>query len=422
MSLNVASARLPYVSVGNRANTPQRFPILRHASGRISVGKIAGFLALVIIGVPVLVAAVYFVFLASPRFVSESHFAVRSSIAGPAMDIDIGEGNSGAGKASSAVSGLGGLGDLGGGMSGSSSSRLQDPFVVSSYLMSPEMTRRLDDKGWLRKRFSRSDVDRWSRLANDASQEELFAYWRRHVTAAVERRSNTIQLRVRAYSAQDARDIGLRALAISEEMLGELTMRQRDDTLALARAELVEAESRYEATGLKIRQMRRESRIVDPASEVKATGTTLIRLLRERIQARTEMATIKNLGGGRAPGLAEIQATILGLDAQIVEANSRLTGNAGDRTILNSVADLEALELERRFAEGMLNVATGVFDQARREAEHKASFLLVYLEPALPSDAREPAILVSIAFVAALAAIAWLFMLTAVSITLDQLD
>src|SRR5690606_37805991 len=107
--------------------------------------------------------------------------------------------------------------------------------------------------------------------------------------------------------------------------------------------------TRYEASAVKLRQLSRDTRIVDPAKEAEAAGATLLRLIRERIKARTELATLKRLGGAKAPGLAEIEATIAGLDRQITEANGRLMGDAGAKTVLSSIIALEELELERQF-------------------------------------------------------------------------
>ena len=400
-------------------------PQLRHASGRFSLVKIAAALGLVLVALPIMLAAIYYTFLASPVFVSESRLAVRSvqESADIGIDGEVSGKNGGAlGGLGGGVGGLSGLGGTANRVLGGSSTGLQDPFVVSSFLMSPEITRRLDQDDWLRRQFSDPGIDRWSRLAQDASQEELFAYWRRHVTAAVDRRANTIQLRVRAYSAEAARDIAARAMFPAEEMIAELTRRQREDTLALARAQLAEAEARYQQSGLKLRQLRRTNRIVDPAQEAQAAGATLLKLMRERIMARAELETLEGLVGPRAPGRAELQARISGLDTEIAEADKRLAGDVGSASVLGAVAATEELELERRFAQGMLNVATNVYDQARREAEHRSSFLLIYLEPTLPTEAGEPNIAISVAFVAALAGIAWLFLLTAIAIALDQVD
>lgn len=423
MSTSLAEARIPYVSVRRSESGRLRLQPLRRASGRFSLGKIAAALGLIMVALPVLVAAIYYIFLASPVFVSESRFAVRSAQESSDVGIE-GEmtGKEGSTLGGSGASGLSGLGGVASRVLGGSSTGLQDPFVVSSFLMSPEITRKLDQDGWLRRQFSHPGIDRWSRLPEDASQEELFAYWRRHVTAAVDRRANTIQLRVRAYSAEAARDIAAHAIEPTEEMIAELTRRQRDDTLALARAELAEAEVRFEENGLKLRQLRRTTRIVDPAQEAQAAGTTLLKLLRERIMARAELQTLERLAGAKAPGRVELLAKITGLDSQIAEADKRLAGDVSSRSVLGAVAATEELELERRFAQGMLNVATNVYDQARREAEHRSSFLLVYLDPTLPTEAREPNIAIAIAFVAALAAIAWLFSLTAIAIALDQID
>lgn len=423
----MTKARTPYVSVRSTEGIGLRLLLLRRASGRLSLSKVALALGLLVVVLPTIIAAFYYALLASPRFMSESHFAVRSATEASAIDVDIDAFGKDGGKPTGGLGGagignLGGLGGLAGEVSGAGSTSLQDPFVVSSFLMSLELTRRLDQDGWLRQHFTRPTIDRWSRLNEHASQEDLFAYWRRHVTAAVDRRSNTIQLRVRAYSAEAAQAIAKRVVVLAEEMIADLTLRQRNDTLALARAELIEAEARYEESGLKLRQLRRTTQIIDPIQEAQAAGATLLRLMRERIMARTELVTLERLGGNRAPGRLEIESTIVGLDAQIAESNRRLTGDVASKSVLGAVIALEELELERRFAQGMLNVATSVFDRARREAEHRSSFLLVYLEPTLPTEAREPNLPTSVAFVAGLAAIAWLFSITGIAIALDQLD
>lgn len=423
MRTSLAEAQTPYLSVRKSGRGGLRLAALRHETGRFSLGKIGLALALVLVALPVVLATIYYVFLASPVFTSESRFVVRSTV--EVSPLDLGSEISGKDGGKS-IGGLGGgLGNLAGaadGLTGGSQTGMQDPFVVSSYMMSPEITNLLDRDGWLRRQFSSSAIDYWSRLDEHASQEELFAYWRRHVTAAVDRRSNTLQLRVRAYSPEAAQEIATRALGLAERMIAEITRRQREDTLALARAEVVGAEARYEKSSLKLQQLRRTTRIVEPAQETKAAVTTLLRLIYERIRARTELLTLERLAGNSAPGRAELLATISGLDAQIKEANGRLTGDSDGKSVLSAVASLEELELERRFAQGMLTVAANVFDRARREAEHRSSFLLVYLEPTRPAESQEPNIWASIAFVAALAGIAWLFCVTAAAITLDQID
>lgn len=427
MRTSLAEAQTPYLSVRKSGRGGLRLAALRHETGRFSLGKIGLALALALVALPVVLATIYYVFLASSVFTSESRFVVRSTV--EASPLDLGSELSGkdGGKSIGGLSGGlgGGLGNLAGaadGLTGGSQAGMQDPFVVSSYMMSPEITNLLDRDGWLRRQFSSTTIDYWSRLDEHASQEELFAYWRRHVTAAVDRRSNTLQLRVRAYSPEIAQEIATRALGLAERMIAEITRRQREDTLALAKAEVVGAELRYEKSSLKLQQLRRTTRIVEPAQETKAAATTLLRLIYERIRARTELLTLERLAGNNAPGRAELLAAISALDAQIKEANGRLTGDSDGKSVLSAVASLEELELERRFAQGMLTVATNVFDRARREAEHRSSFLLVYLEPTRPVESREPNVWASIAFVAALAGIAWLFCVTAAAITLDQID
>jgi len=96
---------------------------------------------LVVVGVPTLIALIYFGTIASDVYVSEARFSIRSS-----------DGGSGA---------LGGLAAMFTSSSGSSSA--QDTAVVKDYIYSADMLQKLSSRVDLRQHYEDKQVDSLSR-------------------------------------------------------------------------------------------------------------------------------------------------------------------------------------------------------------------------------------------------------------------
>lgn len=414
-----ALRRLPSVLGG-----AERFiaPLRRSsgAGGRIRVGHVAKRLAVVLIAVPTFLAAIYYLLIASPVYVSEAKFAVRTLVERdlPSASLE-GEGE----EESVAAAGEGALpggmnrvaGDLG------NPPNQQDPFVVASMIASHDFATALNEGGWLVKKYSSDTIDPVSRLSPDATVEDIFRHWRRHAVAAVDRRANTVVLQVRAYTAEDAREIAARILALAEEQLNLMTGRQRQDTLDVAETELARAQARHEAIVMRLREMRREQNVVNPLQDVENLATSLYRLMSERIELLSERETLRRNAGPGAIGIDDLSVRIEALDGQIDELQGLLVGGENaDRASITAIAAMEEIELERRFAETHLNMASASYDSAARDAERQLSFLMVFIEPTLPGEPTEPRRLASIALVAGLGLLVWLFTTVVVAIVSDQ--
>jgi capsular polysaccharide transport system permease protein len=397
------AARTAYLVVrdGPRGFAALRF--LRSATGRLSLGRIAAALAVILVLAPLCAACTYFGLLASPRYVSDARLAVRApSVAPDAL---------GLGKIASALP-----------QAAHKAGSAQDPFIVASFLVSPELVRSLDRDGWLRSFYSGSEIDPLSRLPRDASLEALYRHWRRHVSAAVDRRSNAILFEVAAYRPEHAQVIADAALEEAGRMLERLVERQTQDTLAIARAELMKAEARHAAASQALEQFRRTSAIVDPVADVADRTQTLLGLIRTRMEIEAQLSAREALGGSEGPPAGELRAQRDAIAGEIERLRDDLLGVDRSEGTLAAVAAAEAIELERQFARAMLDIAGSSLDRARLEAERSASSLLVYLEPTLPEEAREPRTAVMIAFVLAICFVAWLFATTVIAVLLDQME
>lgn len=416
MDARATEPRTPYRSVESAPHGGWSFRLLRAPSGRLSLRRMAALYALVLLALPAVAGSAYHLLIASPRYTSEAHFALRSTIDGggpPQLLESDGPSEPGPETLDTVGDALGGAGSAG---------SKQDPFIAASYITSRDAVARLDEGGWLRARFADPEIDPLSRLSADASIDELYRHWRRYVVAAVDRRSNTVVLRVSAHRPEHAEEIARRVLAVTERRLNEMTLRQRLDTLELARAELVRAQLRHARALERLRELRRTTAVVDPVLDAETTGATLLALMKERIALASEGAVLRRTAGPDAPALADLQARSDALDEQIEAMRARLTGVGRTGTATAALAALEEIETERSFARTMLGLASSAYDRAAREADAAASFALVFVPPSYPTEPSGPGPLASIAFVVVVGFVAWTFVTTVSAVVMDQIS
>ncbi|MEP9353624.1 hypothetical protein ABLE93_08500 [Xanthobacter sp. KR7-65] len=369
----------------------------------------------IVVLLPAAVCAFYAGVVASPVYVSEARLAVRESLGERASPDGDEEGGT-RGVVSGVVRGLS---SLFGGLGGANQS--QAPFVLTNYIASRSYVAKLDADGWLRAFFFRPGLDPLSRLSPDASQEALWRYWNSHVTAAVDRRSEIVLLRVRAFSPQDARILAERVVRDGEVLLNDIVARSRADSVGRAAEQLDRARARYMQALIRQQEWRARQRAVDPVQAAEALGASLMRLEQERITADREMRALEKLSAPDGPMLGVLRDRVAAIDSEMAAFRKRFgsTGGAGT-TAVAGLAAYEESELEVRFAETMQSIAVSGLQEAERRARAQSAFVNVFVPPSLPTTAAEPVWWQTGLFVLVLAGIFWVNAMVLVAVIRDH--
>lgn len=363
---------------------------------------------------PAAVCAFYAGVVASPIYVSEARLAVRESQPDRATADDGEDGSKGA--MAGVMKGLSSL--FGGGAGGS---QAQAPFVLASYVTSRSFVAALDADGWLRAFFSRPGLDPLSRLSADATLEDVWRYWNRHVTAAVDRRSEIVLLRVRAFSPEDARTIAQRVVHAGEVLLNDIISRSRADSVTRAADQLNRAKARYVAALARQQEWRSRQRAIDPVQAAEALGTSLLRLEQERISADKEMRALEKLSAPDGPALGVLRDRVRAIDTEIAAFRASLGGPGGSKgSTVNALAAFEEAELEVRFAETMQSIAVAGLQEAERRMRAQSAFVNVFVPPSLPTTSTEPSWWRTGLFVLVLAGIFWLNVMVLIAVIRDH--
>ncbi len=352
--------------------------------------------ALLGIGLPTLLATLYFGLIAADRYVAEARIAVRGS---QTVVPDL----------------LGVLGVPGQG------SATADALVVQDYIRSREVIDTLQPRLDLRAVFSRPEADWFSRLASDEPIEGVVEYWRKRVEVGFDSASGITTLRVAAFRPDDAVAVAQGVIDASEALVNRLSERAQHDAVAYAEAELRRAEARVGEARATLTRFREQRQALDPARSAEARLGIIAGLEGELAKAQAELTASRAYLKSGTAAVVSMEARISALKQQIRDERARLAGDGGAGGVSSGlVGDYEKLMIEREFAEKLYASALTSLEAARAEAGRKQRYLVAFVQPQLPEDAEQPHRLIGVITVFFAALIAWAIGALAVAAVKDH--
>jgi capsular polysaccharide transport system permease protein len=331
------------------------------------IGRIP-WLFMVVVALPTLVAALYYLLIAAPLYLSEARFVVRAK-----------------GQQQPAA-----LGSLLSSVGVSVGEGQTDAFEVHEYMVSRDAVADLSRKHALRDVLNRPEGDvlmRFPRPFEGTSFENLFKDYKRFVTVGYDSQTGISTLRVRAFRAVDAQTLAGALLDGGEVLVNRLNDRETADAVAQAQREVLEAEARGVEAQAALTDFRNRERLIDP-DRSSAAGLELLGKL------ETQLATMRAERAGLAasapesPQLPVLDKRIVAFSAQLDAERSRTAGEAD--SLAPKVGEYERLTLERDLTVKTLEGAVANLEAARMEARRKQLYLERVVTPNLPDKAEEP--------------------------------
>ncbi len=355
------------------ARTPMRLP----AVGGQSAARAAGlriraraqsvrlaFLAIVVI--PTALSALYTGVLATPRWVSEAQFVVRGLSSGRASGLD-------------ALFRTFGI-----------SRTVDDANIVQNFILSRDAMRALEQRLPLRAMFERADVDRLARFPRPwewDSEERFYKYYLDRVSLVQDGVKGISSLAVVAFSADDARRIGVELLALAEDLANRLNLRAQNDAVASAEDHVAAAEKGVVAAQAALTEFRNKHLLVDPGKNSELLLETITALSLDYAQAEAALRET-TLSAASSPAIAALRAKADALQERIFAERAKLAGS--DEALAGKVSEYERLTLDRDLADKSLSAAIESLELARQDARRQLIYVEQIVAPNLPDEATEP--------------------------------
>ena len=328
-----------------------------------------------IVGLPTLVAGVYFFGIASDLYLSEAKFIVRSPKQVQTNSIGALLQSTGLARA------------------------VDDTAVVEDFIMSRDAVRKLEQQNDLRAIFDRPEGDFITRFPGILRRTDFEALFRRYdhfVSIETDNTSGVTALRVKAYLPEDAKTLAGALLSYAEQLVNELNERARTDALDTARREVARAEERIAQIQSEITAYRVQQKMVDPKSESVGVLELIGQMNASLATARTQLGEIlKN--SPNSPQIPLVNTRIASLEKLIAEERAKLSGESG--SVVATVTEYERLALDRDLAEKALASAFTSLEAARLEAQRQQLYLETIAQPNLADYPLYPKRLLSFGMV-----------------------
>ena len=316
--------------------------------------------------IPTLISVLYFCFIASDVYISESAFVVRR-------------------QDKPAGAGFGLLLKTAGFSNGA-----DEMYAARAYVLSRDALRQLNQGGQFAAAYQRNQislVDRFNPTGHYGSFEDLYEFYQRKVGIDYDSTSSISKLVVRAYSSADAHRINEQLLRLTEQTVNRLNARARNDLIRVAEAEVAEAEKKAQAASIALSAYRNRSGIIDPERQAMIQMQMISKLQDQLIATETQLAQLRAYTPSN-PQIPVLQTSANSLRNEVAKRTSEVAGN---RESLSGVAvEYQRLFLESQFADKQLTTVLASLEEARSEARKQQAYIERIAQPSMPDKAEEP--------------------------------
>ncbi|MAS86726.1 MAG: hypothetical protein CMH30_01920 [Micavibrio sp.] len=320
---------------------------------------------IVCVFIPAIIAAFYFLFLASDIYVSETRFAVQVEQSGIPALAD--------GFAQIVAQGPAG----------------NDSFIVKSFIESPALIRTLIDKHNLMQILNDNRASFYIKLPTDASKEAIFNRFNRLVKLKYDTTTDILVLTARGFTPKQAQDLAEAILIETESFVNNSSKRIQEDSLQFAQEKAAESEQNLIDINKEIMNFRNSNENFDPTTEATGVMGIMQNLEVELAKAQAERKAALEFYNQNSPKVQSMNAQIRALQNQINDMNAQVATKEG-APLSQLLEDYETLKAKQDFALQRYQTTLVSLETAQLEAQKKQKYLIRIVEPTLPEDAAEP--------------------------------
>jgi len=328
--------------------------------------RIRDRLFIVVVVLPLVASIIYFGFLASDVYVSESKFVVRS----PDKPASTGLG------VILKTAGFGNAGD--------------EIFAAQSFASSRDALRAINRNRAFETAYTRPGIsvfDRFNSFGLSNSFEDLYKYFKDKISVQNDSSTSITTLTVRAYDPRDAYRFNEHLLEMSETTVNRLNQRGRQDLVRYAEEEVEKAKTSSQSAALALAAYRNSSGVLDPEKQAQIQMQMVSKLQDQLIAAKAELSQLE-LYTPDNPRIPVVRTEMSSIQRQMDRELGKVAG--GTRSLSSYAVQFQRLTLQSQFADKQLAAALASLEEARSESSRKQAYVERIVQPNLPDSPTEP--------------------------------
>jgi capsular polysaccharide transport system permease protein len=323
----------------------------------------------VFVGLPTLLMGWYYYLIATPLYEAKSEFVIQT--------------------ADGALS-AGGTGGIGGMLGGALEANV-DSIAVQGYLQSREAMDRLDRDLNFKAIFQDPAIDPIQRLAEDATEEDAFRTYHRHVTIAYDPTERIVKMTVRAPDPEQSVAISNALLGYAEEQIDALSQRKREDQMEDARQSYENAQAEMLAAQQRVVELQQKTAVLSSEVEIGLISGQIGQLETQLSADRLSLAQMEANESPNEARMEPVRRRIATIEAEIATLRARMTQDGPDGTSLAEIqGDLLLAQADVQTRQLMLASTLTQLETARIEANRQVRYLSLSVRPTAQDEAAWP--------------------------------
>jgi capsular polysaccharide transport system permease protein len=314
-----------------------------------------------------LLAAFYWLLIASDRYVSEAHVIVQRTDLSSAQGMDF----------SSLLAGAVGT-------------NRPDQLLLRDHLRSVDMLKKLDATLNLRKHYSDPRHDFFSRMWDEeASLEQFHDHFLARTSIEFDDYSGVLMIKAQGYDPKTAHAITTQLVREGEQFMNRMAH-------DLAQAQVSFLEQQVGVMGQRALHARRavldyqdRKGLVSPQASAESIAAIVARLEGQRTELQTQRSSLLTYLVADHPNVVMLNQQIAAVEKQLAQEQARLAAPSG-RTLNRTVEEFQRLEMDAVFAQDVYKTALVALERGRVEATRTIKKVSALQAPSLPEYPVEP--------------------------------
>jgi capsular polysaccharide transport system permease protein len=321
---------------------------------------VAGAVLAILIGAP------YWLLFASDRFVSEAHVIVQKSELGGTPTFDMAS------------------------LLGGTAPNKADQLLLRDYLLSMDMSKKLDQQLGLRQHYGDNRRDLVSRFwFDDGAQERFHQHYLSRVSVEMDEYTGVVVIKAQAYDSAKAHAIAQALVSEGERFMNRIAQELAQRQVTFLEQQVTNVSQRAMRARQAVLEFQNRKGLVSPQETATSISAVVARLDAQRSELETQRRALQSYLVPNHPNIVQLNQQIEALNRQVDIEKSRLTAPSG-KALNRTVEEFQRLEMEAAFVQDMYKTSLTALEAGRVEATRTVKQVSVIQTPTTPEYALEP--------------------------------
>lgn len=311
-------------------------------------------------------SAVYWVFIASDRYVSEAHVIIQRTdfAGGPNLDFSSLLGGANGGRA--------------------------DQLLLRSHLLSVDMLKKLDAALHLRAHYADPQRDPLSRMWDkDAPIEQFHKHYLERVSVELDEYAGVLMVKAEGFDPQTAHAIATELVQEGERFMNQMAHTLAQTQVAYLETQVTEMNARAMQARQAVLDFQNKNGLVSPQATTENISAIVAKLEAQRTELETQRSALQSYLVPSHPSIVQIDQQIAAVGKQLAQEQARLTSPRG-KTLNLAVEEFQRLEMQAAFTQDVYKTALVALEKGRIEATRTIKKVSVLQAPTAPEYPLQP--------------------------------